>query len=204
MARDTYLYGISIFLPVYAVLFKYLCSREAPETWSCSPLYLIHSNIVFGHFSPLHLFFLGLLPAFEEGELSEALLQPLPPRRQWRPAEAYLFDLLSFIIRKETTYENIPVIQLTTLYNIVQHDRTWQKLLENDSPYTVIHGIVQFDIPSLTWLCRITSTTQKYGKRRIPACLALFSSSFQLSSSNIYSHQKLIRPAGACNRIWWK
>ena len=146
MARDTYLYGISIFLPVYAVLFKYLCSREAPETWSCSPLYLIHSNIVFGPF------FLGLLPAFEEGELSEALLQPLPPRRQWRPAEAYLFDLLSFIIRKETTYENIPVIQLTTLYNIVQHDRTWQKLLENDSPYTVIHGIVQFDIPSLTWV----------------------------------------------------
>ena len=97
-------------------------------------------------------FFLGLLPAFEEGELSEALLQPLPPRRQWRPAEAYLLDLLSFIIRKETTYENIPVIQLTTLYNIIQHDRTWQKLLENDSPYTVIHDIVQFDIPSLTWV----------------------------------------------------
>ena len=115
-------------------------------------LYILFTPTLYLLTFPSSPFFLELLPAFEEGELSEALLQPLPPRRQWRPAEAYLFELLSFIIRKETTYENIPVIQLTTLYNIVQHDRTWQKLLENDSPYTVIHGIVQFDIPSLTWV----------------------------------------------------
>ena len=44
------------FLPVCAVLFK--CSREAPETWCCSPLFHFHSNIVFFSFFPSSPFFL--------------------------------------------------------------------------------------------------------------------------------------------------
>ena len=45
-------------------------------------LYILFTPTLYLLTFPSSPFFLGLLPAFEEGELSEALLQPLPPRRQ--------------------------------------------------------------------------------------------------------------------------